>query len=232
MTELKSIKAFYWGLKPYNVSQTLQVDAWEKVFEGSSPGIILGGEILPTITQGIRARAEDICENPSFEIYKVTRGGETTLHSPGQLVIYPVINIKLLKLGVRDYVKTLLHVSRETFKSFGLETATSENPVGLFSNQGKIGFCGLQIKRGISQHGLSLNIRNDLGLFKSIVSCGLKQGNFDKLENYASEISVEAFFNRWVEKASLEGILQKNQNLATNLNPKDFSFEESFQPLV
>ena len=212
------------------MSEQLQSQAWEKVYSGHSSGIILGGEITQTITQGVRARPEDICGLQDFEVVKIKRGGETTLHSPGQLVIYPVLNIRELKLGVRDYVNILLTISAKTFKSFGLEVMASENPVGLFSSMGKIGFCGLQIKQGISQHGLSLNISNELQLFEHIISCGLKEAQFDKLQSHVSDITTEKFFSRWVEMASQTGILQKNQNPATDLSPTDSDYPEFFSP--
>ncbi len=161
---------------------------------------------------------------------KVKRGGETTLHSPGQLVIYPVLNVRELKIGVRDYVRILLSISSKTFKSFGLDVIASENPVGLFSSLGKIGFCGLQIKQGISQHGLSLNISNELGLFEHIISCGLKKGQYDKLQNHVSDMTTEIFFSRWVETASLAGILQKNQSPATGLSQWDSDYPEFSSP--
>jgi lipoyl(octanoyl) transferase len=230
MTESNSIESQFWGLNSYDITLKLQLQALEKVTRGHHSGFILGGEIKPTITQGIRGRAEDIYSSDSFEVYQVMRGGETTLHSPGQLVIYPVFNIKSLKIGVREYVRTLLWISSETFKDFGAEVYSSENPVGLFTSKGKIGFCGLQIKGGVSQHGLSLNIQNDLGLFNSIVSCGQKSAAYDKLENYNSKISSIDFFNRWVEKAFLVGNLQKNQNLEVDL-PLKVSDSSKFFPV-
>ncbi len=225
-----SLDSFFWGLKPYNLSEQLQSEAWEKVYSGQSSGIILGGEITQTITQGVRARPEDICGHQDFEVVKIKRGGETTLHSPGQLVIYPVLNIRELKLGVRDYVNILLTISAKTFKSFGLEVMASENPVGLFSSMGKIGFCGLQIKQGISQHGLSLNISNELQLFEHIISCGLKEALYDKLQSHVSDITTEKFFSRWVETASQTGILQKNQSPETGLSPTDSDYPEFLSP--
>ncbi len=227
MTELKSIKSFYWGLDSYESTQTRQLDTWKKVANEGHPGFILGGEIRPTITQGVRAQESDILDSQHFEVFKVQRGGETTLHSPGQLVIYPILNIKSLKMGVRAYVELLLKISVETFKDFGLTVSASVSPVGLFSSVGKIGFCGLQIKQGVSLHGLSLNVTNDLKHFDSIVSCGLKSTCYDKLENYVPHISPEAVFSRWVETACLEGILQKSQNPATSLNLKAPYFAES-----
>lgn len=232
MTVLNSIETFYWGLQPYEVSLRLQAEAWQKVANENHPGVILGGEIKPVITQGIRAHDGDILKSQGFEIHRVMRGGETTLHSPGQLVLYPVLNIRRLGLGVRPYVQTLLKISAEVFRGLGVEVVLSEKPVGLFTKHGKIGFCGLQIKNGISQHGLALNIKNDLTHFNSIISCGLKQISYDKLENWNKNPSPEAFFNHWVGKASLEDSLRKNQNQELSSPMKAFSSSGFFSPDV
>ncbi len=235
MIELKSIESYYWGLEFYSQTLLLQEQAWKKVCLEDHPGFILAGEVRPTITQGIRAQSSDIfnpqilAEKKDWKIFQVKRGGETTLHSPGQLVIYPIFNLKKLKLGVREYVSLLLRVSVETFRHFGVEVQSQLNPVGLFTNTGKIGFCGLQIKNGVSQHGLSLNIQNDLTLFNSIISCGMKSASYDKLQNNSKvQISPHNFFNHWAEKACLEGNLQKNQTLATNWSSRDSAFLKSF----
>ena len=224
MTVLNSTNALFWGLKSYQATNSLQIKAWENVTQGRCSGVVLGGEIEATITQGIRGRAEDIVQKVDVPIVQIKRGGETTLHTQGQLVIYPVLNIRELKMGVRDFVATLLKISEKTFRVFGLSTSASENPVGLFTEFGKIGFCGLQIKNGVSQHGLALNICNNLNEFNSIVSCGMTKARFDKLENYVPSVTPEQFFNRWIELACLEGILQKNQNPDQDLLSMDFDF--------
>lgn len=221
MTELNCIEPLFWGLQSYATSFRFQEEAWKRVTFQNHPGFILGGEIKPTITQGIRAKQDDILQPQACEIFKVKRGGETTLHSPGQLVIYPILNVRNLDLGVREFVRMLLRVSTKTFSEFGVQTLAKEDPVGLFTEKGKIGFCGLQIKNGVSLHGLALNIQNNLELFDSIISCGLKQVTYDKLENY-SPVRVQDFFNRWVEKAFLEDSLQKNQ-----MSAKDWPLKET-----
>jgi lipoyl(octanoyl) transferase len=205
---------FFWGLRPYLEIDQLQKRVLKLLQESGRHSFILGGEFKPTITCGIRSRPEHILNPQDFEVHQIKRGGETTLHSPGQLVIYPIFNLRELKWGVRDFVCHLLKTSARVYQEFGLPTRVSEEPVGLFTEKGKIGFCGLQIQGGISQHGLALNIRNDLSLFNSIVSCGLHQISYDKLENKAPDITVEQFFSRWVQLASLEGSHQRSQNQA------------------
>jgi lipoyl(octanoyl) transferase len=224
MIDSNCTDSYFWGLKPYGYCQKLQELTWAQVSKSQHPGLILGGEIYPVITQGVRAQDRDLLSPPNVEIYKVKRGGETTLHSPGQLIIYPIISVRNLGIGVRDYVRSLLKISAICFNQLELKVYESENPVGLFTEYGKIGFCGLQIKNGVSLHGLALNISNDLSHFNSIVSCGLKKINYDKLQLYNKSISAQDVFNLWVETAFQVGILQKNQNQVLNwpLRASDF----------
>lgn len=207
----ENANSLFWGLRPYAEVDRLQKQVFKHLQESGRPFFILGGEFNPTITCGIRSQPEHIFNSEGFDLYKIKRGGETTLHSPGQLVIYPLFNLRYLKWGVREFVCFLLKTSAKTYAEWGVQTQVSEDPVGLFSEKGKIGFCGLQIQEGISQHGLALNIRNDLNLFKSIVSCGLREVAYDKLENKAPAVTPLDFFNRWVQLAGLEDIPRKNQ---------------------
>ncbi len=229
MIELSSTKSintihyYNWGLLPYESADRIQQEAWKWVQAEESIGIILGGEITPVITQGIRAQDQDILSADGFDLYHIKRGGETTLHSPGQLVIYPVLNLKKMNIGVRSFVQMLLRISQKTFEHFDVSTQVSENPVGLFTSQGKIGFCGLQIKQSICQHGLSLNIQNNLDYFQNIISCGIQRAAFDKLENYNSNIQASDFFKIWIEKAFLEDSLQKNQSQEKDWRSRDVS---------
>lgn len=197
MIASSSIKNHYWGLLSYEEADLLQVQAWQSVKAGS-PGIILGGEIQTVITQGIRARTEHVLAQ-GLKPVQTRRGGETTLHSPGQLVIYPVVSLKEQGLGVKAYVENLLKVSEMTYHEFQIPVEMRWEPLGLWTLRGKMGFCGVQVKAGITQHGLALNITNDLSLFSQIVSCGLSNAQYDKAQNYNPLLNPEAFFIRWVE---------------------------------
>jgi lipoyl(octanoyl) transferase len=165
---------------------------------------ILGLEHPAVITLGRRAEHEEINPSNQIPIIKASRGGLATLHSEGQLVIYPIINIRKLNLGVSDYVDLLLRTTQKVFTDLGLETFIDDKNIGLYTKNGKIAFCGLQIKNGISLHGLSINISNDLNLFKNIRSCGYQDLALDSLSNYRSDVSISIFFNQWLIKFTTE----------------------------
>lgn len=160
---------------------------------------IMGLEHPSVITLGRRSRKNlDILSDSEVPVVETTRGGLATLHSEGQLVIYPVLKIKDHFNGVRDFVCFLLKVTQKTFLDFDLETQIDEQQIGLYTAQGKIAFCGLEIKEGISQHGLSINISNDLSLFNQIVPCGLAQVKLDRLLNRRSDVNTRQFFECWM----------------------------------
>lgn len=195
-----SINHYYWGLLPYLEADLLQSEAWAQVKSGGS-GLVLGGEVHHVVTQGVRAKIDHVIESGLAPV-TTRRGGETTLHSPGQLVIYPVLSLREYDMGVKSYVETLLKVSEKTFRDFDIPVEMRWDPLGLWTHKGKLGFCGVQVKMGITQHGLALNISNNLDLFSQIVSCGLSNASYDRAQNYNETLTLEDFFYHWVANFS------------------------------
>jgi lipoyl(octanoyl) transferase len=196
MTALKSIEVLDWGLVTHSEAQSLQAKAWEKA---SLSGVetILFGELEPVITTGPRALTSEY-ENSILPQVKVERGGAVTLHSPGQLVIYPVLNLKKRKLSPKDYVKALLDVTSGTFEQLGIETFPLQSSVGVWSKNGKMAFLGVRIREGITQYGLSLNVSNELKLFEQIRPCGVESLQLDSVSNHLSGVSPFQVFQIWV----------------------------------
>ena len=99
---------------------------------------ILGLEHPAVITLGRRADTEEININNQLPVVQSTRGGLATIHSEGQLVIYPIIDIRKINLGVRDYVELLLSTTQKVFTHFGVETFKDDKNIGLYTKNGKI----------------------------------------------------------------------------------------------
>lgn len=157
---------------------------------------VLGLEHPEVITLGYRADAENEIVNSSrIEVVKIKRGGFATLHSPGQLVIYPILNLRAMGMGVREYIYLLLNTTAELLKNLGIQTYIDDSALGLYTSTGKIAFCGIQVSHGISQHGLSLNVHNELSLFSNIRSCGVSGAKFDSVK---TELGLKALFDRWI----------------------------------
>lgn len=207
----------YWGLQEYSVIEEVQHNI-SKVIEpsGNLALSILGGEFFPVVTLGTRAAKlnsemsvlPEILQAKKYRVFQSTRGGLVTLHNPGQLVIYPVVNISAHGFGVKKYVEILLLSTVDTLSLYNISAWVDlkDNP-GVHTNQGKIAFCGLKVSRGVSTHGISVNLLNDIGDFAGITPCGfqnLKITSVQRLvENpekfHASDIFLQSFFTRWVD---------------------------------
>lgn len=166
-----------------------------------SPGVVLGLEHPDCVTLGRSAKASEEFRSPGkIELYLTGRGGKATIHSRGQLVIYPIINLRSLGWGVRDYVECLVGTSEYVLRELGLETKRRPSQTGVFTARGKIGFVGVQIKNGISRHGVSINNHNDLSLFQLIRSCGVENETFDRISDYGLNYENKYLFDQWVKK--------------------------------
>ncbi|MBC7752701.1 MAG: lipoyl(octanoyl) transferase LipB [Moraxellaceae bacterium] len=159
---------------------------------------IMGLEHPAVITLGRRMKLEGWTSAGDIPVIQSTRGGLATVHSEGQLVIYPVMNLKLQGLGVKEFVSKILKITQLTLRDYGIESFIDNENVGLFTVNGKIAFCGLEIKEGISQHGISINIANDLRLFSQIVSCGVTALKTDRVCNHVSDVTMRDFFEKWI----------------------------------
>ena len=134
----------------------------------------------PVFTLGFRGGLEnlmvsgDFLQKSQISLVKVERGGNITFHGPGQLVVYPIIDLKRAGLGVKDYVLRLENAMINTLKEWQIEAHNDPERIGVWMENRKIGSIGVAIKRGISFHGLALNVNVRLGPFSWINPCGLK----------------------------------------------------------
>jgi lipoate-protein ligase B len=108
-----------------------------------------------------------------FEIMLIDRGGDVTLHAPGQLVIYPIINLKRAGLDLKAYLRKLEQVAVDLLADFGIVAAGSDDRRGVWVGNNKIASIGIGIKRWVTYHGMSVNVSTDLELYRAIRPCGL-----------------------------------------------------------
>ena len=107
-------------------------------------------------------------------LHRASRGGDVTYHGPGQLVVYPIIGLRSkLRKDVHRYVKNLEITAIETLKNFGLEARRRPPYTGIWIDNRKIAAMGIAVRRGITFHGLALNVNTDLSYFDRIIPCGL-----------------------------------------------------------
>ncbi|WP_299982425.1 lipoyl(octanoyl) transferase LipB [uncultured Pseudoteredinibacter sp.] len=126
----------------------------------------------PVFTQGQAGKAEHVLMPGDIPVVQVDRGGQVTYHGPGQLVLYPLIDLRRLGIGVRDLVTAIEQALVKTLASFGLEAYPKADAPGVYINDAKIASLGLRVRKGCSFHGLSLNVEMSLEPFLRINPCG------------------------------------------------------------
>lgn len=193
---MNNFEASYLGLVEYSKAVSLQEDLVLVVKKNGMIAVV-GLEHPAVLTLGHRVDADMALLPAEIPKIKSSRGGLMTIHSEGQLVIYPVVDLRQRGWGVKSYVCKLLRTTQKLLAELGIESRVDDQAVGLYTEAGKIAFCGIQVKNGVSLHGISLNVRNDLSLFQNIQSCGIQNAKLDRLQNYNVNLTLEELFKRW-----------------------------------
>lgn len=118
--------------------------------------------------------SEEFLAKTGVGVIQVERGGNITFHGPGQLVVYPIVDLQAARIKVVDFVNGLEEVMLRTAQNWGVAAVRNEANRGIWVGPRKIGSIGIAVRRGISFHGLALNINTDLTPFSWIQPCGLK----------------------------------------------------------
>jgi lipoic acid synthetase len=126
----------------------------------------------PVFTLGLNADAGHVLAAGDIPVVKIDRGGQVTYHGPGQLVVYPLIDIRRAKLGVRDLVTAMERAVIDYCASLGITAKCKQGAPGVYVDGRKIASVGIRIRRGASYHGLAFNVNMDLEPFQRINPCG------------------------------------------------------------
>jgi len=167
------------GLMDYAKAWDLQHDLWSKRVEGELPDLLLLLEHPHVITLGRRGNRSHLIVSPEvleamkIPIFHVERGGDITYHGPGQMMVYPILDLKDYGYRLIRYVGQLEEIILHVLKDFGIEGRRDPSSRGVWVNSDKIASIGVAIKRWVSFHGFSLNFETDLKYFDLINPCGL-----------------------------------------------------------
>lgn len=126
----------------------------------------------PVFTLGMNADPAHVLAPGDIPVVRVDRGGQVTYHGPGQLVIYPLLDLKRAGLGVRDLVTALERTVVQYVSRYGISADTRPKAPGVYVGTQKLASVGIRVRRGASYHGLSLNVQMDLEPFRRINPCG------------------------------------------------------------
>jgi lipoyl(octanoyl) transferase len=196
MTRQRSFRALWLGCQPYGPTHELQSRLFEARRQGHLGDTILLLEHAPVITRGRGARNAHLLASPEelrrlgVDTVDTGRGGDVTLHAPGQLIAYPIFDLSPDWQDVRRYVRTLSNVMADVVAMSGIDAGTLDRYIGLWADAAspghwpgegslqtplKLGAIGVRISRWITMHGFALNLHPDLSLFRLIVPCGIQE---------------------------------------------------------
>ena len=170
------------GRTDYLSAWGLQKSLHGQVVDGLLPNLLLLLEHPHVYTLGRRGTPSDILVSPDVlgrlgvEVHHVDRGGEVTYHGPGQLVGYPIVDLREWRGGPLDYVRALERVLVATLAEFGIHAESSAKPTGVWVGDSKIAAIGVKVSRGVTTHGFAINVAPDLSYFDHIVPCGMPGG--------------------------------------------------------
>jgi lipoate-protein ligase B len=191
------------------------------------PDVLLVLEHPPTVTLGVRGKASDLLVSEAclraggISLHSVDRGGEATYHGPGQVVCYPIVDLRSLRISVREYVRKLEETVIVALRECGVRGFRQKGKIGVWTGPNeKIASIGIKISRRIAFHGFSVNVDLQKNPSKFIISCGMPHARMISVnELVGHQISVEwartaiarsfaAEFNVELESCSLERVIR------------------------
>jgi lipoyl(octanoyl) transferase len=167
------------GRRDYASTLALQEQMHAARVRGEIPDTLLLVEHDPVITHGRASKRDHVLASAEqlsalgIEQHEIGRGGDVTYHGPGQLVAYPILDLRPDRCDVRRYVRNLETVMIEVALSYGLSAQRVEGMTGAFIEDRKFGALGVRISRWVTMHGFAFNVSTDLSGFQLIVPCGL-----------------------------------------------------------
>jgi lipoyl(octanoyl) transferase len=168
------------GLGEYRQILQLQHELTEKRRRDEIPNTALIVEHPPVITLGARQSFNKLLvgreelKKKQIDVVQIRRGGGTTAHNPGQVVFYPIMHLRSLKLSITEYIRRLEATGAELLQGLGVESTRRKGFPGLWVDERKIASIGVRVSKFVTFHGMAINIQNDLCIFDFIKPCGLE----------------------------------------------------------
>lgn len=192
------------GLTPYQTAWEYQKKLVQARLENPQlPDQLLLVEHPPVYTLGTGSILTNLKFDPnnfSGEIYRIERGGEVTYHCPGQIVAYPILNLRYYQQDLHWYLRQLEEVIIQLLASYGIIAQRIEGLTGVWIGDKKIAAIGIKVKRWITMHGFAINICCDLSGFDKIIPCGIKDKAVTSLHEYIPHITVEKIEDNLVDR--------------------------------
>ena len=185
----------HWRIVPYPIAWEAQRSlVAQRIDDPSLPDVLLLLEHPPVYTLGTGASLEFLKFDPAqtnWEVHRIERGGEVTYHCPGQLVGYPILNLRYYRQDLHWYLRQLEEVIIRVLGVYGLEGDRLAGLTGVWLGGYKVAAIGVKVRRWIAMHGFALNVCPDLSGFQHIVPCGIEDKPVGSLAQFLPEITIE-----------------------------------------
>lgn len=182
------IELIDWGRRPYREAWDAQRERVEQRQRGDVANALILVEHDPVYTYGARPGAsnhllwdDSLRTLYGIDLVRTNRGGDITYHGPGQIVGYPILDLRPVQ-DLHRYLRSLEQVLINALGTLGLATSRREGKTGIWLQDRKIAAIGVAVKSWISWHGFALNVRTDLKPFEGIVPCGITDGTVTSME--------------------------------------------------
>jgi lipoyl(octanoyl) transferase len=165
-----------------------------RINDASLNDVLILLEHPPVYTLGTGSSLDFLNFDPQageFEIHRIERGGEVTYHCPGQLVGYPILNLRYYQQDLHWYLRQLEAVIINTVANYGLSAYRVPGYTGVWLEGKKIAAIGIKVKRWITMHGFAINVCPDMSGFKRIVPCGIADKPVGSLEEFVPDLTVD-----------------------------------------
>ena len=199
------------GFKKYKNVLSLQKKLQKQRIAGNIKDTLILVEHEPVYTLGKNANRHHLLQSrdKSVEVHNIERGGDVTFHGPGQLVGYPILDLRNYKKSVSWYMRTLEELTIRVLKEFDINGSRIKGLTGVWVENKKIAAQGVRISRWVTMHGFSINVCPQLSYYDGIIPCGIfdydvtsmeeclnKKLSIKKIKNSVSEIFLELFISR------------------------------------
>ena len=197
----KEIEILDLGMQGYKKSWNFQKSLLKKRSNNEINDTLIFVEHEPVYTLGKNADENHILQNYPEEIktFHIERGGDVTYHGPGQLVGYPILDLRDYKKSISWYMRTLEQIIIDTLTEFNIQADRKNGLTGVWYKNEKIAALGVRVSKWITMHGFSLNINPDLNYYKSIIPCGIFEYGVT---------SMSKILNEDVDKESVKSALK------------------------
>ncbi|MFP4547760.1 MAG: lipoyl(octanoyl) transferase LipB [Fidelibacterota bacterium] len=185
------------GRNPYRETWDFQKELHNKRYHGEIPDTLILVEHPHVYTLGKNARENNLVagthflQNKGVEVVNVDRGGDITYHGPGQIVGYPIFNLRDHDIGVKKYVDHVEQAMIDTCDEYDIRARRIDGLTGVWVGTNKVAAIGIRVSKWTTYHGFALNVETDLSLFTGIIPCGIVDKGVTRMKDLNPAATVE-----------------------------------------